>query len=207
MTEFNFNDVNKYNDAGRSLPRQGDHVFGNLNSIFNDALKDRFGGKQNWPKTMLEEKGGVLLSRWSSSKDIDLGHHFSQENPKSYRAGMPEEDRHAHVFGLKSNKLKNIMAEILDKGSTKRRVRRLNKAFDDIFEHAVDRDALEQYLSKDKSIRGSKSKVLHEPISLKKASQIASASPSLKKNNINNIINNFYNYKDSINDIIRIHFY
>ncbi|MFC4161709.1 hypothetical protein [Chitinimonas lacunae] len=76
-------------------PRQGDHIFGNIVSALETALKDVFEGGQLWEQRF-RDFNNTAYETWQAIKALDLGH--GPEGPVVDRP-RNEVDKHAHVFG------------------------------------------------------------------------------------------------------------
>lgn len=199
--------------APNLAPAQGDHVFGDVVGVIGNALAAVFGGGANWPQRMAAYNA-TLAELWNGLTQVDLGH-AAHGAPVVARAGAPEQDQHAHMFGGYANRLQWQIAEIVCAGyANGAEVRRVGGAttawrnavlgaLDDLLTVLVDDTALRAYIPNPNAIRQAAAGVVHPPISLATATATAAALNGPGRANVQAILTRYGSLRGSVDGLLR----
>ncbi|MEA1648356.1 hypothetical protein UAJ10_04905 [Nitrospirillum sp. BR 11164] len=202
------------NAAPPLAPMQGDHVFGDVVGVIRNALSDIFGGGAVWP-TRMANYSGVLAEVWNGLSSVDLGH-ANIGAPVVTRAGLPEQDQHAHMFGGYASRLRWCLAEVVCAGHvggvedrriggvTTRWRGEVLQALDDVLRHLVDETALLAYIRAPHATRqAAPATVVHRAIALGEATTRAGETAGPGQAQVQAILNRYQSLPGLLDGLLR----
>lgn len=194
-------------------PNQGDHVFGDVVGVIQNSLNEVFGGGQN-SSVRMKNFNGNLATIWQGIMDLDFGHH-GNDAPVVTRAGNPEPDEHAHIFGGYSNRLRWHICEIVclsfsagvEKrvigGATRSWRNKTLSAYDDLIARLVDETALHFYIKSPGQTRNAGANVRHTPISLSAAREYTDGHAGPGHDAVLKILMRYVNLRNTLDGLLQ----
>ncbi|WP_434634963.1 hypothetical protein [Chromobacterium sp. CV08] len=198
-------------DAPSLAPAQGDHVFGDVIGVIDNALAAVFGGGAVWRQRM-RAYSVPLDEAWAGLAQLDLGHSGANQ-PLVARRGAAERDRHAHMFGGYSGRLQWQWCEIIcagfpaggggeDRrigGRTKAWRSEVLKALDDVLDNLVDDTALRAYIANPGQERqANPATVFHDALSLARAQAVTAGLNGPGKARIEQVLRNYDSLRNAV---------
>ena len=198
----------------KSVPSQGDHVFGDVVAAIQTGLKDIFGSIDF--RARMNSYNPRLEVIWNALKNTDFGHgHDRETHPVVLRANVQEVDQHGRVFGIYSERLQWQLCEIvctnkIVDGSTKEERRifsakglwkaRVLQSFDDLMKNLVDRTALEFYINNPGQTRTveKNSRVSHPPMSFNNATEYVVNGDTAAHKRVREVLKNYDHLRGSL---------
>lgn len=164
-------------------PMQGDHLFGDALGVIGNAFQDLMGGGALW-QTRFSAFDGDVARLWAGQAARNMGH--ADHTFVANRNGAAEPDRHAHMFGGYSARLRWQITQIgqLDAASQNRQIdgvsspwkRAVMSALEDLLDNCVDETALRYFLAHGAGNRAANpGGVNHDAISIRAAGDITDA--------------------------------